>query len=183
MFLRNIFQSQRRVSPYLLLLLILLMPSGTSAQEKLRGDVRFQNEKWVIEGDIVIITYELIAPLERTYDVSVVLRRERDKSFALVPKTITGAVGVGKYGGGKREIRWDYKKDVPEGLIGDDYRFDLTATEIVEGAGSNWWLYAAGGAVAVAGGIVLLSGQGGDGGTPPAGGGRLPDPPAIRPVP
>jgi hypothetical protein len=140
---------------------------------------------WSPSGDVAIITYQLSASREKSYDVNIVLRRESDKSFAVIPRSVSGDVGVGKFAAGVRQIRWNFKKDVPQGLTGDDYWFDITAREVVESGGSNWWIYAGGGAAVVAGVIVLVGG-GSSGGSTPANGGNnstLPDPPSVRPTP
>jgi hypothetical protein len=165
------------------LCMILLMISSVPAGAQQSGNV---TASWSLVGDEVLITYQLNAPRTKTYEVSVVLKRESDPNFAVIPRAISGDVGTGKFASGVRQIRWDFLKDIPEGLTGGGYWFEITANEVVvEEGGSSWWIYAAGGAAAVTGAIVLLGGggssSGGDGGTPtPA---TLPGPPSVRPTP
>ncbi|MDH3252100.1 MAG: hypothetical protein OEM41_04865 [Ignavibacteria bacterium] len=169
------------ITSILVAILFVLHPAPTVSRQS--GEV---TASWSLVGDEVVITYQLNAPRAKTYDVSVVLRRENDQSFAVVPRAVSGDVGTGKFASGVRQIRWKYQKDVPEGLTGSDYWFEITAREVIEEGGSNWWIYAAGGAAVVAGTIVLL---GGGGDTSPAGNGgspqpaTLPGPPSVRPTP
>lgn len=169
------------IAPVLVAILGVLHPVKAAAQQA--SDV---TATWSLVGDEVVISYQLNAPRSKTYEVNVILKRENDPSFAVIPRAVTGDVGTGRFAAGVRQIRWDYRKDVPAGLTGGDYWFEITAREVVEEGGSSWWIYAAGGAAAVAGAIVLLGGggsssPGGDGGTPPPA--TLPGPPSIRPTP
>ncbi len=157
---------------------ILLMISSVPGRAQQSGNV---SATWSLVGDEVLITYQLNAPRSKTYEVSVILKRETDPNFAVIPRAVSGDVGTGKFAAGARQIRWDYLKDIPEGLTGSGYWFEITANEVVEEGGSSWWIYAAGGAAAVTGAIVLLGGGGSDGGTPPPQ--TLPNPPSVRPTP
>jgi hypothetical protein len=149
----------------------LLLRVGASAQPIPAGDGGLS---WEIKDDIVVITYELFVPLDKTYDIHVVLRKRGDTNFWVVPEATEGDVGRLKYTGGWRWIRWDYKKDLEDGLTGEDYWFQINATEIADGGGISWWVYAAGGAaVAVVGAILLLNRD-----DEPD---LLPEPPNVRP--
>jgi len=129
---------------------------------------------WEIKGDKVIITYELFLPVDRMYDIGVLLRRKSNKSFRLFPKATEGAVGQLEYAGGRNQILWDYKRDIRSELNREDYWFQITAREIRDGGGISWWVYAAGGAAAaVVGAILLLNGD-----DEPD---LLPEPPNTRP--
>jgi hypothetical protein len=151
------------------------------AQDPQKAQVRIENGHWALEGDIVIITYDLPADPELTYDVGVVLTRESDANFRVVPKTVAGAIGKGKFAGLKKEIRWDYKKDITAGLTADDYQFDFSIQVVKEGSGTIWYilgvgLLGAGGAVAYQ--FLKNKDTGGDGISTPSG---LPDAPRVRP--
>lgn len=143
------------------------------------GAARFENERWSRVGDVVVITYDLMGSPEETYDVSLVLRRQNDRSFSFVPTVLAGNVGKDQSVGSGKEIRWDYKKDLPSGLSGDDYWFELTAVKIEKGGGVPWWVYAAGGAGVAVAVAVLGGGKGGD--TSPPQSTTLPGPPNERP--
>jgi hypothetical protein len=133
------------------------------------------NGSWKVEGDRVRITYELSLPVDKMYEVQVVLRKEGDSTFSVVPRAIEGAIGRIQYRGGQLEIVWDYKKDL-QGEFEGQFRFDFDVKEVVEEGGWKWWHYAAGGAAVLAGTIVAINA--GTKGNSPA---SLPNPPRIRP--
>ena len=140
---------------------------------------KIQNAQWELSGDIVIITYDLVGNSDLTCNVSIALTRESDKNFRIVPASVTGAIGKGKHVGLKREIRWEYKKDVPQGLPGEDYAFVFDIQIIKEEGGSNLLYYLAGGALVVGGAaVLLLSGSKNAEASAPPG---LPNPPTARP--
>ncbi len=130
----------------------ILAPSVQAAYARgLDGDEgRIENARWRIEGNVVVITYDLIADANLEYEVKVVLRRQNSVVFQLVPRTVAGAVGKGKFAGTNRVIRWEYQKDVQQGLYGDDYYFEITALPRVPGSGA--WLIS--GLLVVGGGVV-----------------------------
>jgi hypothetical protein len=132
------------------------------------------NGSWKIEDDRVKITYELFLPLNQVYEVKVVLKKEGDTTFSVVPRTIEGAVGRIYYTGGALEIVWDFKKDVQDELEGK-YRFDFDVTEVVEPSMWKWWHYAAGGAALVAGTVMIIEAASTETVV------NLPGPPRIRP--
>jgi hypothetical protein len=169
------------IRPMVLLLLpplmLFLLNVQVGAQE-VPGKV--ENARWQVSGDSVIITFDLIGDESLTYDISIVLTREGDKSFKLFPVSVTGAIYKGKHAGKGKEIRWEYKKDVPQGLSGDDYTFVFNIQIIREEGGSNLLYYLAGGAVLVGGAAYfLLSGSKTTETTTPSTG--LPNPPTSRP--
>ena len=155
--------------PLAIAFVILLVDVTLAQQTAVRTD-------WSLHGDTAVITYELVAPNDILYEVTVVLKREDDPSYSFVPKTVAGDVGKGKYAGGKREIRWNFRQDMPAGLEGSDYWFDVTATQVVEEGGIKWWLYAAGGAGVVVA-AILASGHHEESGPAPS----LPNPPFALP--
>jgi hypothetical protein len=139
---------------------------------------RIENARWQVSGDIVIITYDLIGNADLVYDVSITLTRESDKNFKFFPVSVTGAVFKGKHAGLRKEIRWQYKKDVPEGLSGDDYAFVFNVQIIKEEGGSNLLYYLAGGAVVLGGAAFLILSGSKQAETSTSG---LPNPPTARP--
>ncbi len=155
---------------FLFLHLIVCLPSFAQEESKYG-----MNGSWKLDGDRVKITYELFLPLDRTYDVQVVLKKEGDSTFSIIPKTIEGAIGRIQYTGGRLEINWDYKKDI-QGELEGKFRFDFDVKEVVEESGWKWWHYAAGGAAVLVGTIVAINAGTKD--NPPTG---LPGPPRIRP--
>jgi hypothetical protein len=130
-------------------------PGGTSVE-----NVRFE-----VSADLVKIFYDLNAPIDKVHDVRISLRRESDITFSYRPLNITGDVGTIVFPGQRRRIVWEYLKEFPDGLTGDDYYFVVEA-EFIEPEGMSPWIWIGGGA-AVVGGVVGLLLLGGKDTTPP----------------
>jgi hypothetical protein len=138
---------------------------------------RIANARWRVEGNVVVITYDLIADANLEYEIKVVLRRQSDPRFQFVPRSLSGAVGKGKFVGTNRVIRWDYRKDVPQGFSGDDYLFELAAYPQQPGS-SVWWY---GGLLAAGGVAAYFIFRPGTSPPPPAVTSTLPEPPKSWP--
>ncbi|HUI11705.1 MAG TPA: hypothetical protein VL221_15335 [Bacteroidota bacterium] len=136
--------------------------------------IRISNQGVHIEGEIVVITYDIEAPEGTPCAVTVELRKESDPSFSLSPKSLTGDFGELKSAGAGRTIRWEYLKDFPAGFRGEDYYFRI---EAVRPGGFPWFWVGLGTAAAVGATVVLFSGKATSAGTP-AGPQQLPMPPA-----
>ncbi len=151
--------------------ILLLSWSVVAAQEK----IQYSITNWQAVGDSVWITYDLLGPSDADYDVSVVLLRESDPKFRVVPKTVWGDIGSGGYAGRNRKIIWYYLRDVPGGFQGDDYSFLMNVKKV---EGSSAWYYI-GGAALVGGGAAayFLLGKKESTTTTP----DLPAPPGLRP--
>jgi hypothetical protein len=167
----------RPLSAVLLPPLMLFLLNVQVLSQEVPGKI--ENARWEVSGDIVVITYDLIGDASLVYDVNITLTRESDKNFRVVPVTVTGAIYKGKHAGLRREIQWQYKKDVPQGLTGDDYAFVFDVQVIKEEGGSNLLYYLAAGAVVVGGAAFLLLSGGKTTETSTSG---LPNPPTARPA-
>lgn len=172
-----------RCAPWVIALLIAIVvaasPSVASAQEPDTAAPCFSNEQWHVQGDLVVITYILNAPVEKEYLVEVTLRRTTDPSFYLVPRTVEGSVGEGHFAKRKQEIRWNFRKDLQTALEGEDFWFELDATEIIKGNGLPWWAYVSGGAAAVLATALIFKKSAEEPTAPEA---TLPGPPTDRPI-
>jgi hypothetical protein len=73
--------------------------------------------------------------------VSVVLLREGDPTFRIVPKAVSGSVGKGKYAGANQTIYWNYKRDIQYEPQGDDYYFEIIV-EPIKGSNSLYYTVA-----------------------------------------
>jgi hypothetical protein len=174
----TLFSIRRPISYVALVSLMLFyLPVGSFAQDPRDVSPRLTNLDWKIEGNVVTVTYDLLGSVDKTYVVAVALLRENDPRFKLVPKSVSGNIGIGKFAGTGRVIVWDYRKDIPQGLFGDGYYFEVIVTEAT--GNSNTWLYYLLGGAAVAGGgaAYLLQIQSK---SPPSAGpsSELPTPPA-----
>jgi hypothetical protein len=116
-------------------------------------EIRVEKINQFLEDDAVVITYHLIAPLEKKYEVSLILRRANDRTFQFFPKTVSGDIGKGAFAGENREIRWLYKQDTPQEFNGEDYYFVII---VKKAGGGKTWLYGALGA-ATAIGVVWIN--------------------------
>jgi hypothetical protein len=145
---------RRRIISFVFLpLLAYLLHVPAFASQKIEGDIRVENIEWIVQEGAILITYDIIGPLAESYDVEIVLLREKDKSFRFVPKAVIGDIGAVKSAGLKKQIRWQYKKDFPQGLQGDDFYFEVTVDQV---GGSSWFLYVLG-IAAVGGGAAYFA--------------------------
>ena len=128
-----------------LIILIFSIYKPVFAQEKVSATFE------AIEGK-VIIYYTIKGEAEKEYKIDIVLKRTSVPSFELVPEEMSGDIGTGKFAGNQRTIIWHIKPEEQEKLNGDDFYFEVTATEVEEGGGFPW-LYVVGGA-ALAGGAA-----------------------------
>ncbi len=161
-------------------LLNLLVASMAFCQDPRGEPLRLANLDWRLDQNVVTVTYDLLGAAEKTYTVSIELRRDNDSHFKLVPKSVSGYVGTGKFAGLNRTIIWDYRRDVPQGLPGDGYYFEIVVKEILPRSYS-WLYYLLGGAAVAGGGVAYyLSNQ--QKAQSPSGTSELPGPPA-RPQP
>jgi hypothetical protein len=119
---------------------------------------RVVNVRTQVTDQTVYIYYSLIGSPERTYTISLVLRKRSNPDFKYIPKTPTGDYGPNVFVGTDWRAAWTFTREFPEGLDFKEYYFDVLAEATggnEEKAGiSTTWLVA-GGAV-VAGGLVGL---------------------------
>lgn len=161
----------------LLCLLSLLLDIRMYALTQDEGEVRVTNVNWTIEEDTIVITYDLNGPIDKKFDISVLMLRENDPAFNVAPIAMEGDVGEGFFVGTGRRIRWYYRSDIPLGIYGEGYYFQIIVKPV--SAGIPWYTVAVG--AAVVGGIVaLLVMKKGD--DAPATRGELPGPPTRPPT-
>lgn len=160
--------------------LLLMIGPPVAAQDQQKGEGRIENARWLLDCDVVVITYDLVANPELVYDVNIVLKRESIKDFKLVPKSVSGDVGKGKFAGTKRVIRWEYKKDMGDVLKGDDYHFEFAVFK-EEGINTVWYYVIAGvvGGGAAASLLFKTKPASGSGGSSAV---ELPAAPSIQPT-
>ena len=155
----NKLLSARRPVALITLLSFLLLTFDAFALPRAQQDIpiRVSNPDWKLEGNLVSVMFDLVGPTEKIYSVSLVLLREGDPRFRLAPKSVSGNIGDGVTAGSGRKIVWEYKRDVPQGLAGEGYYFEIVAR--LESAGGGGWLYYLLGGVVAAGGAAgyLLS--------------------------
>jgi len=143
-----------RFKPLSLLLVSLLMAEPVTPKPVLCAEnISVSNVRFQVAENKIIITYDLIGSPAETYMINVMLKRKQVPAYQVVPKSVTGDIGEGKYGGTGRQISWDILRDHPGGLEGDDYYFHIEATMIPKG---SYLLYYIGGSAVVAGAAAYL---------------------------
>jgi hypothetical protein len=113
------------------------------------------NVHFEVTEDIVRVYYDLNAPADQVHAVRIMLYRETEPAFKYSPVNLTGDVGTIVFSGVRRCIIWEFTKEFPEGLNGNDYYFVVEA-EGAQKESSNLWWWVGGGAVAVGGVVALL---------------------------
>lgn len=119
-------------------------------------EITVTNVTFTMRDSDVVVHYDLNGPTDDPYKVEMVLRRESQPFFKMLPKDITCDAGTGAFSGKNREIVWHLYEDVPFGLDGDDYYFEVNATLLAAKKGGTSWLYYVGGAII--GGAALYFG-------------------------
>ncbi len=169
----RLFIQRTKVISYVLaftLLLELVPFSVVFAKDEARtGNVRFE-----VSGDKIIIYYDLLAPADANYIVSVLLKKESSRGFSYSPRNLTGDVGEGRVAGTGKKIIWEIKKEFPQGLTGNDYYFVVNVVPV--SSGNNLLVWVGAGVAVVAGGVaaVLLFSKKKE---EPASGSSFPSPP------
>ncbi len=134
-----------------LLIVSLLVPSVASSSVPSADPVKVLNVRFEIVGTKIVIRYDLEGEADKDYTIKIILKRERSQSFLHLPRSVAGEIGQGRFVGQNRQITWDFLKEFPQGLEGDDYYF-VIEVEIVSTRISPLWYI--GGGVGVVGGIV-----------------------------
>lgn len=153
------FMANRRVLHVFIawLMLFELIPLTAQGEDE---KTSVENVHFEVAGELVRIFYDLNGPPDRVHAVRLTLKRESDSLFVYRPVNLTEDVGTIVFPGQKRRIIWDFTREFPEGLTGDDYYFVVDAEMApTEGMSPLIWV---GGGVAVAGGVlalILLSGK------------------------
>jgi hypothetical protein len=154
MLMKKIIHWQRPIVTLLLpLLLVLFLREPARGGMNPPDDISTTNMKWSLKDNVITINYDLNGSPNDKYHVDIVMKKEHDGSFNVVPKSVEGDIGEGLFSGTNREIRWYFINDYPQGLKGEGYYFEIHVK--VVGSENNWMYYALG-AVAVAGGVVAL---------------------------
>ena len=172
------FQSRFRALCYLLAFLMVAYTIPLRAAPP--GDeATIKNVVFKVTGQVVEVYYDLIAPPNFYWNVTLVLKKRFAKGFLYLPLEVSGDVGEKVIPGENKKITWRFASEFPQGLPGEDCFFAVNGevgTEVEGGISSTYWIV---GGAAVVGGIltaILLSK--GSSTIPPVPGGSFPVPPA-----
>jgi len=130
-----------------LLIVSVLVPSVASSSVRSADNVKVVNVRFEIVGTRIVV------------------RRERNQSFLHIPRSVAGEIGEGRYAGQNRQVTWDFLKEFPQGLEGDDYYFVIEVEIVSSGISPLWYI---GGGLGIVGGVVgyVLSKGGSEAATP-----------------
>ncbi len=160
MSITKIVSFQRAITSFLFIPLMMMFVNAPVFGRTYTGDEIVVNVVDVrVQSDTIVIIYNLVGSSDETYEVAVTMLREKEPSFKVVPRTVSGDIGEGKFAGNSREIRWNYKKDFPRGLEGEGFYFELSVNKV---GGGSPWLYIVLGAAAAGGGAAFLLGKKGE---------------------
>lgn len=172
-------KTQTRVR-FLLRTMTCMMTLLLTANSSLHADdsTRVANVRFVSAGNEITISYDLAGTNPKNNDnggkftISIQLRRDQNPSFRYVPVNVRGSVGPNIAPGSNKKIVWDFSREFPQGLSGDDFYFVVSAEPTIESNHTMLWV---GATAAVLGGTlasILFLHKGG--GATQAG---FPDPP------
>ncbi len=138
-------------------------------------EITLTNVSYSMRDSDVVVHYDLNGPTDKPYKVQLVLRRESQPFFKMLPKYISGDAGTGSFSGNNKEIVWHLYDEIPYGLDGEDFYFEVNATLMGVAKGGASWMYYVGGAIVVGGAAVIF---GPDIFKKAGGGNQFPVPPA-----
>ena len=125
----------------------------TPAEIALAGDeVHVQNIRMTRTASQIVVLYDLIGTCEK-YSVTITLKRKGEALFRYSPKNVSGDCGEEVTSGIDKRIAWDYQREFPMGLPGDDYSVVVEVEVETSGISPFVWI---GGGVALAGAMALL---------------------------
>ena len=153
-------------------LVLMLAPITLLASDRDPGQPHATNVDWVMDGEQMVISYDLIGEANTRYVVDLALRRRGDPEFRVVPVHVIGDVGEGKFAGPGRVVRWQVAEDLGGLPKGDDFLVEVLIDEPSE---LPWFLVVVGVAVTSAT-VYSLVQNGEEVGPPPIS--ELPAPPA-----
>ncbi len=89
--------------------------------------VAVTNVRFEVRGELIYVYYDLAGDNQKAHGVSLYLRRESEPSFVYRPVNVTGEVGTIVFPASGKRITWEFAKDFPDGLQGEDYYFEVEA--------------------------------------------------------
>lgn len=146
-----------------LILPLLIWCTDVPALAKVLPDeqIRLSVKGVEVKGEIILISYELFVSVKEECVVSIVLLKEKDPSIKIPVRFASGDLGEATYVSGAKQVKWEYKKDVPLGLWGEGFYFEVTISRV---SGTSVWWYIGIGAALAGGGALLVAGKKSGGG-------------------
>lgn len=120
------FLKRSKIICYILAALMIL--DGVTARAGSEGtEAKLEIDRIDFTGDLVYIYYTLSGAADRTYRVSVSLRKRSDSSYRLTPGDAVGDVGPTISPGADKRITLRMSADFPQGFRKEDYYFFVSA--------------------------------------------------------
>jgi|GEM_PF-616287 len=171
------FQGRFKALRFLLAFLMVAcaVPMRANAQGE---EATIKNVVFKVTGQVVEVYYDLIAPPNLYWNVTLVLKKRFTKGFLYLPLEVSGDVGEKVIPGENKKITWRLANEFPQGLPGEDCFFAVNAevgTEVEGGISSTYWIV--GGAVVVGGILSAILLSKGSKVVPPVPDGSFPGPP------
>jgi len=110
---------------------------------------------------MISVTYDLLGSTDQLYKVSLILKRAGSKDLVYYPKSVSGDVGEGRFGGKDKKIIWKMKDDFPGGLSGSDFYFVVKAESIESGPNILLWAGVGVAAIAAVATYLIVGGENG----------------------
>jgi hypothetical protein len=126
-----------------------------------------KNVRFEVRGELIYVYFDLLGNVEKAHRVSLYLRRESEPTFVYRPLNVTGEIGTIVFPGSGKRITWEFTKDFPEGLNGEDYYFEVEAEAPESTGGISPWVFIGGGVAVIGGVVALVLAGGGSTETPP----------------
>jgi hypothetical protein len=124
-------------------------------QARAADDIKAGNISFKVAGQVVVIYYDLKAPADQLYKVTLTLKKRFDSTFVYTPVDISGDIGQSVVPGDNRIITWKLADEFPKGLPGEDCFFVVGVEPgVAKGFTITPLMWIAGG-VAAAGGVLL----------------------------
>jgi len=112
----------------------MLLSNPSVARQQYQENPKAQNVNWDFRGDVCIITYDLPAPLDAMFEVSAAVVKQGDPNYRVPVKSATGDIGKGNFAGMNRQIRWEYRNDLPPDFTGgSEYTVSVEVRQITGG--------------------------------------------------
>ncbi len=144
-------RSRKPISIFLII--VLLLPLISSNQVQSKDTLRVENVRFKPSDGKIFINYDLIGPQDKQYIITLTLRREQNPSMQVQPKLLKGDIGKGHFAGRRRQIVWDFSREVPRALKATDYYFVVEAEFAASRSKSLFWITA--GTILTAGGSAI----------------------------
>jgi hypothetical protein len=108
---------------------LMVAPLPLLASEEAAQEPRVTNVDWLMDGEQMVVSYDLVGEAATSYTVSFALRRSADPDFRLVPARAFGDIGEGVTAGSGKMIQWRIQDELGQLPEGENFFVELTVEE------------------------------------------------------